>query len=139
MNTGRLTDGDVAKAARRYPGVRLLQLDCFALSCEHGLAALAACWRELRDVRLTYVERHTDQFVLPLAGSGCPAPSLGQRLTSLTLSIGSNPLTSPLTDAALASALVACTGPLRSLSIDVGQKYWLEDILAPWLDERQER
>ena len=58
--------------------------------------------------------------------------ALGPRLTALSLSIGSNPQTCRLTDAGIASALLACS-ELRHLSLDVGRNHRMDNILSSWL------
>lgn len=151
----QLTDGTLEKAVRRYPAVtgashfplfhsyphtKLvcprgagLQLDCFTLS-EHSLSIVAR-WGDLRDLRMVYMERHTDRLLAPLSGlatSGVPNAPLGPRLTALSLSIGSNPQTCRLTDAGIASALLACS-ELRHLSLDVGRHHRMDNILSSLL------
>jgi hypothetical protein len=133
----RLTDSTLEKAARRYPAISTLQLDCFALS-ELGLNAVAG-WQALRDLRLVYIERHTDALLAPLVTAAMQptteppgAPALGIRLTALSLSIGSNTQTCKFTDAGIAAALIACPS-LQRLSLDVGKQHRMEAILGSFL------
>eukprot|EP01043_Picozoa_sp_COSAG02_P010417 COSAG02_NODE_365_length_23749_cov_13.908584_14_plen_848_part_00 len=125
----QLTDRTLEKAVRRYPAITALQLDCFTLS-EQSLSIVAR-WHDLCNLRMVYMERHTDDLLAPLrcaSLSSSPHMALGPRLTSLSLSIGSNPQTCRLTDAGVASALLACS-ELRCLSLDVGRRHRVDTIL----------
>lgn len=126
----QLTDCTLEKAVRRYPAVTALQLDCFTLS-EQSLSIVAR-WHDLCDLRMVYMERHTDDLLAPLRCatlSSSPDMPFGPRLTALSLSIGSNPQTCRLTDVGVASALLACS-QLRRLSLDVGRRHQMDTILS---------
>lgn len=129
----QLTDRTLEKAVRRYPAVTALQLDCFALS-EQSLSIVGR-WRNLCDLRMVYIEMHSDALLVPLRGdSGFATVSiaglpLGPRLTALSLSVGSNPHTCGLTDAGVASAVLACPA-LRRLSLDLGRRHRVDTIFS---------
>ena len=126
----RLDCGDLRAAVRRFPRVAVAQVDCFCLGdtavrdmlvAEHGQSA----WR-LAELRLMYIEQHTDSLLAPLAAASGPL-AVGEQLLVLTLSIGADATRCCITESGVAAAVAGCPN-LRRLGLDLGRHLRPEEV-----------